>query len=269
MGHGPLGSHDPDGQPPKQRGIPLESSLQTSLWPSQQSCGALMLPPPGSTGAPQVSPTFWQAVPWVQRRSVGLHSTEASTPPGREESARQHSDVSLQESPWRRHPVAGWQTWAPEPMSTQRFEQQFEPPLQGVPPWLQPPLASRHRPGCPPDAEQRFEQQSEAWRQRSPGAWQEYAATQRPPWQFVEQHSAPEAQAPPTVRQVASPAGSAQSPLAPQVPLQHSPPEAQAEAAVVPGGLHGAQAFTPEPTSAQVPPQQSPGATHAAPAGLQ
>jgi hypothetical protein len=85
----------------------------------------------------------------------------------------------------------------------------------------------------------------------------------------VEQHSAPEAQAPPTVRHVNPPAGSAQKPPAPQVPLQHSPPEAHWEAAVVPAGLHGAQAFTPEPTSAQVPPQQSPGAAQAVPAGLQ
>jgi hypothetical protein len=172
VGHGPPGSQLPDGQPPKQRGMPVASSLQTALWPSQQSCGALMLPPPGSTGAPQVSPTFWQAVPWVQRLSVGLQTTDASTPPARDESARQHSAVSLQESPCRRHPVAGWQTRAPEPMSTQRFEQQLDPPEHGVPPWPHPPLASRHRPGWPAVAEHRLEQQSGPWRQRSPGAWQ-------------------------------------------------------------------------------------------------
>jgi hypothetical protein len=71
------------------------------------------------------------------------------------------------------------------------------------------------------------------------------------------------------VRQVAPPAGSAQSPPDSQVPEQHSLPDPQADAAVVPDGLHGAQAFTPEPASAQVPLQQSPGAAHEAPAGLQ
>jgi hypothetical protein len=54
-----------------------------------------------------------------------------------------------------------------------------------------------------------------------------------------------------------------------QVPLQHSAPEAQTEAAVVPDGLQGVQAFTPEPASAQAPAQQSPGPEQAAPAGAQ
>ncbi len=153
--------------------MPLESSLQTSLWPSQQSWGALILPPPGSTGAPQVRPTFWQAVPCVHRRSVGLHTTEVSNPPACDESVRQHSGVSTHESPWSRQPVAGWHTRAPEPMSTHRLEQQFEPESHGYPPWWQPPLASRQRPGWPPEAEQRLEQQSDGCAHTSPTAWQE------------------------------------------------------------------------------------------------
>jgi hypothetical protein len=172
VGHGPFGSQLPVGHPPKQRGIPEESSLQTALWPSQQSWGALMLPPPGRTGAPQVSPTFWHAVPWVQRLSVGLHSTDSSMPEAWEESARQHSEVWLQASPCSLQPVAGWQTRAPDPRSTHREEQQLDPLLQGDPPWWHWPLASRHRPGWPPVAEQRFEQQSDGLVQRSPAAWQ-------------------------------------------------------------------------------------------------
>src|SRR5215468_1090525 len=59
--------------PPKQRGMPETSSLQTSLpgptcppfetCPLQQSMGALVLPPSGSTGAPQMLPTGLQALP--------------------------------------------------------------------------------------------------------------------------------------------------------------------------------------------------------------
>jgi hypothetical protein len=54
-----------------------------------------------------------------------------------------------------------------------------------------------------------------------------------------------------------------------QVPLQHSGPEAQTEAAVVPDGLQGVQAFTPDPASAQLPAQQSPGPVQAEPGGAQ
>ena len=52
--------------PPKQRGIPLESSLQTAWFPLQQFWGALILPPSGSTEAPQMLPTGWQALPLSQ-----------------------------------------------------------------------------------------------------------------------------------------------------------------------------------------------------------
>jgi hypothetical protein len=49
--------------PPKQRGMPELSSLQTSL-PAlnelQQFCEALMWPPSGSTGAPQMLPVGLQ-----------------------------------------------------------------------------------------------------------------------------------------------------------------------------------------------------------------
>lgn len=43
--------------PPKQRGMPDESSLQTSRMPLQQFCEALIEPPSRSTGAPQMFPT--------------------------------------------------------------------------------------------------------------------------------------------------------------------------------------------------------------------
>ena len=55
--------------PPKQRGTPEESTLQTSFWPSQQFCEALMLstPPSGSLPAPQMLPVPLQLVPLSQR----------------------------------------------------------------------------------------------------------------------------------------------------------------------------------------------------------
>jgi hypothetical protein len=56
--------------PPKHRGMPALSRLQTSLCPSQQSWGALTLnvPPSGrGKGAPQMLPTGLQACPWSQR----------------------------------------------------------------------------------------------------------------------------------------------------------------------------------------------------------
>src|SRR5687767_8804659 len=61
--------HTSLGQPPKHRGMPALSSLQTSFLPSQQFCDALMLPPPGNTGAPQMFPTGLHDCPLSQRPS--------------------------------------------------------------------------------------------------------------------------------------------------------------------------------------------------------
>ena len=46
------------GHPPKQRGMPARSSLQTAFFPSQQFCEALTSTLPASpSGAPQMLPT--------------------------------------------------------------------------------------------------------------------------------------------------------------------------------------------------------------------
>jgi hypothetical protein len=63
-----------------------------------------------------------------------------------------------------RQPPAGWHTLTPLPRSTHRREQQFDPPVQGVPPWSQlpaaPPVAFVQRPGFGAVASQSPEQQS-------------------------------------------------------------------------------------------------------------
>ena len=53
--------------PPKQRGMPLLSSLQTAFLPSQQFCEAFTEPPSRRTGAPQMFPDGLQLVPLLQR----------------------------------------------------------------------------------------------------------------------------------------------------------------------------------------------------------
>src|SRR5687767_6295502 len=99
---GQSAGHTSFGQPPKQRGMPALSSLQTSFLPSQQFCDALMLPPLGSTGAPQMLPTGLQSWPLSQRLVTMSQETSPSglTPPP------QHALSSLQNSPVRRQPPA-------------------------------------------------------------------------------------------------------------------------------------------------------------------
>src|SRR4051794_30469787 len=114
--------------------MPETSSLQTSFIPSQQSCGALILPPSKSTGAPQMFPAPLQAMPLSQRLVVGSQLTL----PGAG-GAPQHIRVDWQALPVTVQPVAGAQTGVPEPRSTQVREQQLVPLVQGFPSWLQPP----------------------------------------------------------------------------------------------------------------------------------
>ncbi len=94
-----------------------------------------------------------------------------------------------------RQPPAGWQTVTPLPRSTQRRVQQFDAPAHGLPTWVQPPETASQRPGVEDAVEVPVEhppeQQSEFAKQRSPFAWQEYAAMQVPFWQLVEQQSDP------------------------------------------------------------------------------
>ena len=124
--------------PPKHRGMPELSSLHTSLPTEnalQQFCEALMLPPSGRTGAPQMLPTGLQEFPSSQRPVVPVpasaprHSTEplGFVPPP------QQLWSSVHQVPVKRQPSAGRQTVTPEPGSTQVREQQLLPPLQGSP----------------------------------------------------------------------------------------------------------------------------------------
>lgn len=57
------------GHPPKQRAMPLESSLQTVFLPSQQFCEALL------PKAPQMLPGGLQAWPLVQSCFTGSQAT--------------------------------------------------------------------------------------------------------------------------------------------------------------------------------------------------
>jgi hypothetical protein len=94
-----------------------------------------MLPPSGSTGAPQMLPTGLHAFPWSQRpvvmvpASAPRHWTEplGFVPPP------QQLWSSLHQVPVRRQPSAAWHTVTPEPGSMQMREQQVLPPLQGSP----------------------------------------------------------------------------------------------------------------------------------------
>ena len=186
--------------PPKQRGMPLESSLQTALWPSQQSWGAAMDPPSGRIAAPHSSPSDWQPEPLLQRPGVPggepLGATHTTDPFGLVPPPQQSWFV-VQKSPLRRHPVADWHTVAPNPPLTHKPEQQLVLFTHGLPSCVHPPdpppvmkLQSAGPPPAPPVQvpPQQSPQQSEFLKQMSLLAWQKYAATQSPPWQFVEQH---------------------------------------------------------------------------------
>lgn len=165
----PVG-HEPD-WPPKHRGMPDVSSLQTSFIPLQQFCEALMAPPSGSTGAPQMFPVALQDVPLSQRLVVGSHET----PPGAG-GAPQHIRSDRHALPVSLQPVAGEHTVAPEPRLTQVREQQVVPELHGLPSWVQPPPPPPPRflqkPEPPSVTEQTRPQQSVFLPQTSPLAWQ-------------------------------------------------------------------------------------------------
>ena len=93
--------------------MPLTSSLHTAFMPSQQSWLALIFPPSGSTGAPQMLPTGLQAWPLSQRLPVHCTELLGLVPPP------QHCCAVSQAVPVRRQPPAAWQTVVPEPGSTQ------------------------------------------------------------------------------------------------------------------------------------------------------
>jgi hypothetical protein len=86
--------------------------------------------------------------------------------------------------------------------------------------------------------------------------------------QFEEQQSLKDEQVSPRMWQVLPPLGSEQKLLV-QMPEQQSPPDVQDDAEVVPEGLQLRQLFTPEPTSTQLPLQQSLGEAQDAPAPAQ
>lgn len=134
-------------KPPKQRGIPAESSLHTSFMPLQQFWEALMLPPSGSTLAPQMLPTGLQALPLSQRFPTQLTEPLGLVPPP------QQLWAEVQEFPLRLQPLAARHTLAPLPRSAQRRLQQLLPPEQGLPSELHPPPAV-HRPTPPSLTEQ-------------------------------------------------------------------------------------------------------------------
>src|SRR5687767_201232 len=102
--------------PPKQRGMPEVSSLQTSFMPSQQFWDALTstVPPSRKMVAPQMLPVPLHAVP-LSQRNVLLSQLTPPTAGG----APQHCAVARHALPVSLQPVAGAQTFAPEPRSTQ------------------------------------------------------------------------------------------------------------------------------------------------------
>jgi hypothetical protein len=110
--------------------MPELSSLHTSLPTEnalQQFCEALMLPPSGRTGAPQMFPTGLQLCPLSQRPPVQCTEPLGLVPPPQQLWSSSH------QVPVKRQPSAGRQTVTPEPGSTQVREQQLLPPLQGSP----------------------------------------------------------------------------------------------------------------------------------------
>src|SRR5512140_3457616 len=104
-----------------------ESVLHTCFIPSQQSWLALIFPPSGSTGAPQMLPTGLHAWPLSQRPVAQLTEPFGFTPPPQQASSLEH------QVPVSRQPPAGRHTVAPEPGSKQTREQQLVPPLHGLP----------------------------------------------------------------------------------------------------------------------------------------
>ena len=169
--------------------MPDESSWQTSFLPSQQFWLALIFPPPGNTGAPQMFPTPLHDVPLSHRPLMQRTLPLGFIPPP------QHSSSELQLSPVRRQPPAGRHTFAPVPGSAQMRLQQLEPLAHGLPPCRHPPppppVMKRQVPAVPSLRLQARPQQSRSEKQMSPFAWQLKAGAHCPSTQRVEQHSAP------------------------------------------------------------------------------
>ena len=124
-----------------------------------------MLPPSGSTFAPQMLPTGLQALPLSQRLPTQLTEPLGLVPPP------QQLWSEVQVFPVRLQPLAGRHTRAPLPRSTQRRLQQLLLPEQGLPSVLQPPPAV-HRPTPPSLTEQVAPQQAALEEQMSSVAWQ-------------------------------------------------------------------------------------------------
>ena len=147
--------------------------MQTSLPDEnelQQFCEALTPPPSGKTFAPQMLPAGLQLPPLSQRLPPQSTLLIASPPP-------QHSFVAPQYVPVIRQPLAGKQTFAPEPGSKQMREQQPVPLVQGLPSCVQPPppppVTVTQRP-TPPSfpVEQTWPQHSSLVLQMSSLGWQ-------------------------------------------------------------------------------------------------
>ena len=89
--------------PPKQRGTPAESTLQTSLWPSQQATlalGTLTVPPSGSLPEPQTLPVGSQELPLSQRPALQVTLEMVPLP--------QQMALPVQKLPVTLQPVNGW-----------------------------------------------------------------------------------------------------------------------------------------------------------------
>jgi hypothetical protein len=146
--------------------MPVESTLQTAVLPSQQFCEALMLmtPPSGSLPAPQMLPVELQNEPLSQAPSI--HWVLETVP------APQQLPSLVQKLPVVSQPLIGWQMGVPVPRSTQVREQQLVPLEQGLPsfthPPLPPPVMMRQRPTPPSTAEHALPQHSVFRVQRSP-----------------------------------------------------------------------------------------------------
>lgn len=200
--------------------MPELSSLQTSFMPLQQFWLALMLPPPGSTGAPQMLPTGLQDWPLSQRLPSHCTLPLGFVPPP------QHCCAFEQNCPVSVQPPAARHTVWPEPGFAQIREQQLLPPAHGSPACTQPPGSTMQRPAPPSFTVHRPLQQSLPRWQTSPPAWHEKARVQTPPPHSREQQSLPVVHAWPTTRQLPPPSW-AHWPFAPQLCVQHEVPASQ------------------------------------------
>ena len=219
-----------------------------------------MPPPSGSTFAPQMLPTPLQLWPLSHRPPLHITLPLGLIPPP------QQALSFTQLVPVNRHPLAGKQTVAPEPGSKQVREQQFEPPLQGLPscvhPPAPPPVMFKHVPTPPSLTLQAAPQHSALRPQRSPLGEQKYALAHLPFWHSDEQQSGPAAHESPKTLQTPPPGMIAQV-FALQTPVQQSEGAAQVEPVAVHAlALH-------RPFAPHEPLQQSAEAVHDVPEALQ